>query len=144
VNHRVPGIVVLAAGAAALLAACGPTSSSADGTSSAAAPSSAASAAASSVTSLAGGGSGSRCAYDNEDSTVEGVNVTVWTSDAANTWQTVHTGGVSDVSGLGDKAFWDNDNTLYVLSGTNLIQVNGLDSETRSESLAKPVLAALH
>lgn len=179
-NHRVPGIVVLAAGAAALLAACGPTSSSADGTSSAAAPSSAASAAASSVTSLAGagsaaktisvcavlsaheaatlsgqpytraqpedtgGGSGSRCAYDNEDSTVEGVNVTVWTSDAANTWQTVHTGGVSDVSGLGDKAFWDNDNTLYVLSGTNLIQVNGLDSETRSESLAKPVLAALH
>lgn len=91
-----------------------------------------------------GGGTGSRCAYNNDDSTAEGVNVTVWTSDAATTWQEVHTGSVADVSGLGDKAFWDNDNTLYVLSGTDLIQVNGLDSEKRSEALAKPVLDALH
>jgi len=39
---------------------------------------------------------------------------------------------------------WDNDNTLYVLSGTDLIQVNGLSSEQAAEALAKPVLDALH
>jgi hypothetical protein len=43
--------------------------------------------------------------------------VTVWTSNAATIWQAAHTGSISHISGLGDKAFWHNDNTLYVLSG---------------------------
>lgn len=84
-----------------------------------------------------------QCAYNNDDATAQGVDVTLFTN-AANTWNLVHSGNHSDISGLGDKAFWDNDNTLYVLSGTNLIQVNGLNSEQASEALAKPVLDALH
>ena len=85
----------------------------------------------------------SQCAYNNSDATAQGVNVTLFTN-AASTWSVVHRGDISDISGLGDKAFWDNDNTLYVMSGTDLIQVNGLSSEQDSEALAKPVLNALH
>jgi len=84
----------------------------------------------------------SQCAYNNDDATAQGVNVTLFTN-ATNTWNLVHSGSHSDISGLGDKALWDNDNTLYVLSGTDLIQVNGLSSEQASEALAKPVLDAL-
>jgi hypothetical protein len=84
-----------------------------------------------------------QCAYNNDDATAQGVNVTLFTN-AENTWNLVHSGTHSDVSGLGDKALWDNDNTLYVLSGTDLIQVNGLSSEQASEALARPVLDALH
>jgi hypothetical protein len=83
-----------------------------------------------------------QCAYNNDDATAQGVDVTLFTN-AASTWNLVHSGNHSDVSGLGDKAFWDNDNTLYVLSGTDLIQVNGLNSEQAAEALAKPVLDAL-
>jgi hypothetical protein len=85
----------------------------------------------------------SQCAYNNGDATAQGVNVTLFTN-AASTWSVVHRGDISDISGLGDKAFWDNDNTLYVMSGTDLVQVNGLSSEQDSEALAKPVLNALH
>ena len=85
----------------------------------------------------------SQCAYNNSDATAQGVDVTLF-SNATSTWNLVHSGAYSDISGLGDKAFWDNDNTLYVLSGTDLIQVNGLSSEQASEALAKPVLDALH
>lgn len=84
----------------------------------------------------------SQCAYNNSDATAQGVNVTLF-ANAASTWNVVHSGNVSDISGLGDKAFWDDDNTLYVMSGTDLIQVNGLSSEQASEALAKPVLDAL-
>jgi hypothetical protein len=56
----------------------------------------------------------------------------------------VRSGAHCDIPGLGDKAFRDNDNTLYVLSGTDLIQVSGLGSEQAAEALAKPVLDALH
>ena len=86
----------------------------------------------------------SQCAYNNSDATAQGVNVTLFATNAASTWNVVHNGDISDISGLGDKAFWDNDNTLYVMSGTDLIQVNGLSSEQASEALAKPVLDALH
>jgi hypothetical protein len=87
----------------------------------------------------------SQCAYNNDDSTAQGVNVTIFSgSNTANTWKVVHSGNVADISGLGDKAFWDNDNTLYAMSGSDLVQVNGLDNEANSEALAKPVLAALH
>ncbi len=64
-------------------------------------------------------------------------------TNATDTWNLVQSGTHSDVSGLGDKALWDNDNTLYVLSGTDLIQVNGPGSEQASEALARPALDAL-
>jgi hypothetical protein len=85
----------------------------------------------------------SECAYNNDSSTAEGVNVNYSNENATSTWNTVHTGAVTDVNGLGDKAFWDNDNTLYVLAGPDLIQVNGLSSADKSEALAKLVLDAL-
>lgn len=85
----------------------------------------------------------SQCAYNNDDATAQGVDVTLFNTNAATTWNLVHSGNHSDISGLGDKAFWDNDNTLYVLSGNDLIQVNGLNSEQAAEALAKPVLDAL-
>ena len=83
-----------------------------------------------------------QCAYNNSDATAQGVDVTLFTN-ATSTWNLVHSGNHSDISGLGDKALWDNDNTLYVLSGTDLIQVNGLSSEQAAEALARPVLGAL-
>jgi hypothetical protein len=93
----------------------------------------------------AGEGWASGCAYNNDDATAQGVNVNIATSDkAVNTWNLVHTGSISEVSGLGDKAFWDNDNTLYAMSGAVLIQVNGLDSQDKSEALAKVIIDALH
>jgi hypothetical protein len=44
---------------------------------------------------------------------------------------------------LGDRAFFDNDGTMYVLAGNNLIQVNGLNTAGESAALARPILAAL-
>jgi hypothetical protein len=85
----------------------------------------------------------SKCAYNNDDATAEGVNVSFANVNAQSTWNLVHADGVTDISGLGNKAFWDNDNTLYVLSGSDIIQVNGLSSQQQSVDLAKPVLAAL-
>ena len=38
---------------------------------------------------------------------------------------------------------YDNDSTMYVLAGDNLIQVNGVDSADKCAALARPVLAAL-
>lgn len=93
----------------------------------------------------AGQGWSSGCAYNNDDATAQGVNVNVDTSDrVANTWSLVHTGNVVEVHGVGDKALWDKDNTLYAMSGTTLIQINGLESEDKSEALAKAVIRALH
>jgi hypothetical protein len=84
-----------------------------------------------------------RCAYNNDDSTAEGVNLTIFSQGVDTTWQAVHIGSFTDVSGIGDKAFWDNDNTLYAQSGSMLIQVNGLESQANSEALAKALLNAL-
>lgn len=87
----------------------------------------------------------SGCAYNNDDATAQGVTVNIDTGDrAANTWNFVHTGNLSKVSGVGDKALWDKDNTLYAMSGTVLIQVNGLESQDKSEAIAKAVIHALH
>jgi hypothetical protein len=86
---------------------------------------------------------GSTCAYDNDDSTIEGVNLSVDNQNVDRTWQFVHTASVTDVGGVGDKAVWDNENTLYAVSGGLIIQVNGLDSQAKSEALAKALLAAL-
>ena len=87
----------------------------------------------------------SGCAYNNDDATAQGVNVNIDTSDrAANTWNLVHTGNISEISGVGDKAFWDKDNTLYAMSGTTLIQVNGLESEDKAQAIATAIIGALH
>ncbi len=94
--------------------------------------------------SVAAEGFDSRCAYNDEASTTEGVNIAVGSQNVDNTWRLVHTGNITDISGLGDKAFWDNDNTLYAVSGSMLIQVNGLDSQDKSEALARALLDALH
>jgi hypothetical protein len=84
------------------------------------------------------------CAYDDDSSSGIGVNVNVDTSErVTDTWNTVHTGDIAEISGLGDKAFWDNDNTLYAVSGAAIIQVNGLTSKDKSEALARVVVAAL-
>ncbi|GEM_PF-2862263 len=87
----------------------------------------------------------SGCAYNNDDATAQGVTVNVDTSDrVADTWNLVHAGNVVEVRGVGDKAVWDKDNTLYVLSGRTLIQINGLESQDQSEALAKALIRALH
>lgn len=84
------------------------------------------------------------CAYGNDDDSLQ-VEVTVFEHDAATSYGTFLTASpnASQISGLGDKAFFDNDGTLYVLAGTALIQVNGLTTADASAALAKPVLAAL-
>ncbi|HJU07844.1 MAG TPA: hypothetical protein VJ727_05110 [Rhodanobacteraceae bacterium] len=87
----------------------------------------------------------SGCAYNNDDATAQGVNVNIDSSDrAANTWNLVHTGNIVEVHGVGDKAVWDKDNTLYAMSGRTLIQINGLESQDKSEALAKALIRALH
>ena len=85
-----------------------------------------------------------RCAYDDVDNSDAGVTLSVWFEKAQATWDLVHSASHTDVSGVGDKALWDNDNTLYAVSGSTLIQINGLDAEAPSVELAKTLLAALH
>lgn len=84
------------------------------------------------------------CAYGNADDSVQ-VEVTVFEHDAAFSYGTFLAGSkkASTISGLGDKAFFDNDGTMYVLAGNNLIQVNGLKTADQCAALARPVLAAL-
>jgi hypothetical protein len=84
------------------------------------------------------------CAYGNADDSLQ-VEVTVFEHDAAFTYNTFSSGsaGATTVSGLGDKAFFDNDGTMYVLAGSNLIQVNGLKTADECAALARPVVAAL-
>ncbi len=43
------------------------------------------------------------CAYNNDAATAQGVNVNIDTSDrAANTWSLIHTGNITEISGVGD------------------------------------------
>ena len=73
------------------------------------------------------------------------MQVQVFEHDAASSYETFLAGslGASTVGGLGDKAFFDNNGTMYVLAGSNLIQVNGLNSADECAALARPVLAAV-
>ena len=89
-------------------------------------------------------GVGTSCAYDDVDNTDDGVTLSYATSNAETTWQAVHTGNVTDMNGVGDKAFWDNSNTLYAVWGATIVQINGLNSQSASAALAKALLAALH
>lgn len=84
-----------------------------------------------------------QCAYNNDDATALGVTLSMSNQNVDTTWEAAHTGSFTDISGLGDKAFWDNNNTLYAVSGQMIIQVNGLDSQDKSEALARALLAAL-
>jgi hypothetical protein len=84
------------------------------------------------------------CAYGNDDDSLQ-VEVTVFEHDAATSYGMFLAGSpqASQINGLGDKAFFDNDGTMYVLDGAALVQVNGLTTADACAALAKPVLAAL-
>jgi hypothetical protein len=84
------------------------------------------------------------CAYGNDDDSLQ-MEVTVFEHNAASSYDFFVSGSknTSTVSNLGDKAFFDNDGTMYVLAGSNLIQVNGLKTAEQCAALARPVLAAL-
>jgi hypothetical protein len=84
------------------------------------------------------------CGYGNDDDSIQ-LEVTVFAHDAASSYDVFVSGSkdVTTVNGLGDKAFFDNDGTMYVLAGSDLIQVNGLDTADLCAALARPVLAAL-
>ena len=86
----------------------------------------------------------SGCAYGNDDDSLQ-VEVTVFDHDSKSSYDTftAATKNATAVSGLGDKAFFDNDGTMYVLAGIHLIQVNGLKTADQCAALARPVLAKL-
>jgi hypothetical protein len=83
------------------------------------------------------------CAYSNEADDVQ-AEVTVFEHNAAVSYDFFLSGSknASVVTGVGDKAFFDNDGTMYVLAGSNLIQVNGLKTADQCAALARPILAA--
>ena len=84
------------------------------------------------------------CAYSNGDESVQ-VEVMVFEHNAAQTYNFLlsATKNARPVSGLGDKAFFDNDGTMYVLKGNNLIQVNGVKTADQCAAVARPIVAAL-
>ncbi|MDQ2757302.1 MAG: hypothetical protein M3Y71_12190, partial [Actinomycetota bacterium] len=68
------------------------------------------------------------CAY-NTDLDDDAVEVTVFTSNVDDLWNalTIDTKRtLTPVGGLGEKAFYDNDSTLYAKKGAYVVQVNGL------------------
>jgi hypothetical protein len=84
------------------------------------------------------------CAYSNDADNVQG-EVKVFEHNAVATYDFLLNGSkiAQPVRGLGDKAFFDNDGTMYVLAGSNLIQVNGLKTADQCAALARPILATL-
>jgi len=84
------------------------------------------------------------CAYSNDADNVQ-AEVTVFEHNAAGSYDFFFNGSKNalPVRGLGDKAFFDNDGTMYVLAGSNLIQVNGLKTADQCAALARKILAAL-
>lgn len=89
--------------------------------------------------------SGDGCGYSSADSSVQ-VQVQVLSSDSAtDSWDVLLQGSKNTtmVSGLGDKAFYDNDGTLYALEDSRLLQVNGVDTQDQAVALATAVLPLL-
>ena len=85
------------------------------------------------------------CAYGNDDDSLQ-VEVQVFEqNNAAPSYDVFLSGSknATTVNGLGDKAFFDNDGTMYVLAGSALIQVNGLNTADECAALARPIVAAL-
>ncbi len=79
------------------------------------------------------------CAYntDNDDDALE---VKVFASGAEGLWTLVTTDTkrtITPVSGLGDKAVYDNDSTLYARKGDYVVQVNGL-TDTGQAASSRP------
>jgi hypothetical protein len=84
------------------------------------------------------------CAYSNDADNVQ-AEVKVFEHDAVVSYGFFVNGSknAQQIHGLGDKAFFDNDGTMYVLAGGNLIQVNGLKTADQCAALARPILGAL-
>ena len=84
------------------------------------------------------------CNYSNEADDVQ-AEIKVFEHNAVGTYDflTNAAKNVQPVRGLGDKALFDNDGTMYVLAGSNLIQVNGLKTADQCAAMARPILAAL-
>ncbi len=84
------------------------------------------------------------CAYSNDADNVQ-AEVKVFEHNAVVSYDFFLNGSknAQPVRGLGDKAFFDNDGTMYVLAGGNLIQVNGLKTADQCAALARPILVAL-
>lgn len=92
----------------------------------------------------AGPDSGDGCGYSSDDSSVQ-VQVQVFSSGSAmDSWEAVSQGSNNTtITGLGDKAFYDNDGTLYALKDSRLLQVNGVDTQDQAVALATAVLPLL-
>lgn len=84
------------------------------------------------------------CNYSNDASDKQ-FEISVFEHDATTNFSVFQNGSknATNVSGVGGKAFWDNDGTLYVLNGNALIQVNGLDNSDTSVKFANLIVAAL-
>ncbi|MEO6998642.1 MAG: hypothetical protein ABI112_11205 [Terracoccus sp.] len=85
------------------------------------------------------------CAY-NTDLDDDAVEVTVFTSNVDDLWNALTSDTkrtLTPVGGLGEKAFYDNDSTLYAKKGAYVVQVNGLTDTSQASQLATPVLGAL-
>lgn len=84
------------------------------------------------------------CGYTNARDDVQ-FEVKVFEHNAARSYDFFFSGSkkATPVSGIGDKAFFDNDGTMYVLKGNNLIQVNGVKTADQCAAVARPVVAAL-
>ncbi|MEP6560908.1 MAG: hypothetical protein ABJD68_07515, partial [Nakamurella sp.] len=88
--------------------------------------------------------SGDGCGYSSDDSSVQvQVQVQVLSSDsAADSWESLlqSSKNTTTIAGLGDKAFYDNDGTLYALKDSRLLQVNGVETQDQAVALATAVL----
>ncbi|HXS97453.1 MAG TPA: hypothetical protein VN736_22800 [Candidatus Limnocylindrales bacterium] len=84
------------------------------------------------------------CNYSNDADNVQ-AEIKIFEHNAVVTYNFLLNAAknAQPVRGLGDKAFFDNDGTMYVLAGGNLIQVNGLKTADQCTALARPILAAL-
>ena len=85
------------------------------------------------------------CAY-NTDLDDDALEVTVFTDHADGLWSALTSDTkrtLTPVAGLGEKAFYDNDSTLYAKKGTYVVQVNGLTDTSQASQLANPILGAL-
>jgi hypothetical protein len=84
------------------------------------------------------------CAYSNDADSVQ-AEIKVFQHNPVESYNFFVSGtkNAQLVRGLGDKAFFDNDGTMYVLAGSNLIQVNGLKTADQCAAWARPILAAL-
>lgn len=84
------------------------------------------------------------CGYSSDDSSVQ-VQVQVFSNDTAqSTWALISQvpSNVS-VPGLGDKAVYDGDGTLYAQKGGELLQVNGVATQAQAVALAGAVMSRL-